>query len=96
MRWSDVVIGDYNYYFDSVAPLHTLTNTNQWKVCVLVDEAHNLIERARKMYTASLERAKLDAVQFAAPMALKTTLDRVARAWDAAADGPARAVPRLR
>jgi DNA excision repair protein ERCC-2 len=88
MRWCDVVIGDYNYYFDSVAPLHTLTNTNQWKVCVLVDEAHNLIERARKMYTASLERAKLDAVQFAAPMALKATLDRVARAWDALLTGP--------
>ena len=83
MRWCDVVIGDYNYYFDAVAPLHTLTGTNQWKVCLLVDEAHNLIERARKMYTASLERAKLDAVQFAAPMALKATLDRVARAWDA-------------
>ena len=82
MRWSDVVVGDYNYYFDSVAPLYILTNMNQWKVCLLVDEAHNLIERARKMYSASLERATLEAVRFGAPLMLKSALDRVARAWD--------------
>lgn len=82
MRWSDVVVGDYNYYFDSVAPLYTLTNMNQWKVCLLVDEAHNLIERARKMYSASLQRATLEAVRFGAPLMLKGALERVARAWD--------------
>lgn len=82
MRWSDVVVGDYNYYFDSTAPLYTLTNINQWKVCLLVDEAHNLIERARKMYSASLDRAALEAVQFGAPLMLKNPLDRVGRAWD--------------
>jgi Rad3-related DNA helicase len=82
MRWSDVVVGDYNYYFDSVAPLYSHTNINQWKVCLLVDEAHNLIERARKMYSASLERATLEAVRFGAPLMLKSALERVARAWD--------------
>jgi DNA excision repair protein ERCC-2 len=82
MRWSDVVVGDYNYYFDITAPLYTLTNTNQWKVCLLVDEAHNLIERARKMYSASLDRAALETVQFGAPLLLKNPLNRVARAWD--------------
>jgi Rad3-related DNA helicase len=87
MRWADVVVGDYNYYFDSTAPLFTLTYTNQWKVCVLVDEAHNLIERARKMYSASLERTVLDNVRFGAPMALKNVLDRVSRAWDGLLEG---------
>jgi len=82
MRWADVVVGDYNYYFDANAPLYALTISNQWKVCLLVDEAHNLIERARKMYSASLERANLDTVRFGAPMMLKDILDRVARAWD--------------
>ena len=89
MRWSDVVVGDYNYYFDSTAPLYTLTYSNQWKVCVLVDEAHNLIERARKMYSASLERTALDNVRFGAPMALKNVLDRVSRAWDTLLEGQA-------
>ena len=82
MRWSDVVVGDYNYYFDSTAPLYTLTNINHWKVCLLVDEAHNLVERARKMYSASLARDTLEAVRFGAPLMLKSALDRVARAWD--------------
>jgi DNA excision repair protein ERCC-2 len=87
MRWSDIVVGDYNYYFDSTAPLYTLTYTNHWKVCLLVDEAHNLIERARKMYSASLDRSVLDAVRFGAPLALKNLLDRVARAWDSLLEG---------
>ncbi len=82
MRWSDVVVGDYNYYFDSSAPLYALTTGQQWRVTLLVDEAHNLIERARKMYSASLEHAALEAVRFAAPQLLKGSLDRVARAWD--------------
>jgi DNA excision repair protein ERCC-2 len=81
MRWCDVVVGDYNYYFDASAPLYALTSTQQWKVCLLVDEAHNLIERARKMYSASLEQASLEAVRFAAPQILKGSFDRVARVW---------------
>jgi Rad3-related DNA helicase len=89
MRWCDVVVGDYNYYFDSSAPLYALTTTNQWKVCLLVDEAHNLIERARKMYSASLERANLEAVRFAAPRLLKSCLERLARAWDTLLGGQA-------
>ena len=89
MRWSDVVVGDYNYYFDSTAPLYTLTYSNQWKVCLLVDEAHNLVERARKMYSASLERTVLDNVRFGAPLALKNVLDRVSRAWDTLLEGQA-------
>jgi DNA excision repair protein ERCC-2 len=87
MRWSDVVVGDYNYYFDSSAPLYALASGNQWKVGILVDEAHNLIERARKMYSASLERATLESVRFSAPMMLKGVLDRVARAWDTLLEG---------
>jgi DNA excision repair protein ERCC-2 len=87
MRWCDVVIGDYNYYFDTSAPLYALTSGNQWKVCLLVDEAHNLIERARKMYSASLERAAFEAVRFGAPLMLKNVLDRVGRAWDTMLSG---------
>ncbi|MDR3388589.1 MAG: DEAD/DEAH box helicase, partial [Rudaea sp.] len=35
-RWSDVVVGDYNYYYDSSAMLYALTQINQWRVGVLV------------------------------------------------------------
>jgi len=81
VRWSDVVVGDYNYYFDTSALLHALTVANQWRVSVLVDEAHNLVERARKMYSAGLDQADLARVRQSAAPALKKSLDRLHRAW---------------
>ncbi|MDH4559954.1 ATP-dependent DNA helicase [Pseudomonas sp. BN411] len=80
-RWSDVVVGDYNYYFDASALLHGLTSANQWRVAVLVDEAHNLVERARRMYSAELDQLSLKALRKAAPSVLKKPLERVSRAW---------------
>ncbi|WP_028630241.1 ATP-dependent DNA helicase [Metapseudomonas resinovorans] len=80
-RWSDVVVGDYNYYFDSSALLHGLATANQWRVSVLVDEAHNLVERARKMYSAELDQASLKALRKHAPAVLKKSLERVGRTW---------------
>ncbi|QDZ27753.1 ATP-dependent DNA helicase [Noviherbaspirillum sp. UKPF54] len=82
-RWCDVVVGDYNYYFDSSALLHGLTLDNQWHAAVLVDEAHNLIERARKMYSAELDQAAFHFMRQSAPAALKKSLDRLNRAWNA-------------
>ena len=66
-RWSDVVVGDYNYYYDATAMLHALTQASQWKVAVLADEAHNLVDRARRMYTAELSQATLAGARQAAP-----------------------------
>ncbi|MDB5744282.1 MAG: 2 domain protein [Polaromonas sp.] len=81
VRWSDVVVGDYNYYFDTGALLHALTGANGWRAGVLVDEAHNLVDRARKMYTAELDQADLAGVRQLAAPALKKALDRLHRAW---------------
>ena len=81
-RWSDVVVGDYNYYFDLGALLHSLTLINQWRVCLLVDEAHNLVERGRGMYSAELDQARFKAMCRDAPKRLKSVLDRVDRHWD--------------
>ncbi|MGZ3184081.1 MAG: ATP-dependent DNA helicase [Telluria sp.] len=80
-RWADVVVGDYNYYFDGGAMLFGLTLLYGWRVSVLADEAHNLVGRARSMYTASLDRAALRAARAAAPTPLRKPLDRVGRAW---------------
>ncbi|APW38315.1 ATP-dependent DNA helicase [Rhodoferax koreense] len=82
-RWSDVVVGDYNYYFDTSALLHGLAQANQWRVSLLVDEAHNLLERGRKMYSASLDQADLKRLRQSAPPALKKSLDRLQRQWQA-------------
>lgn len=83
VRWSDVVIGDYNYYFDTSAMLHSLTTENQWRVSLLIDEAHNMLERARKMYSAELDQTGFRFARRSAPKILKTVLDRVNRQWNA-------------
>lgn len=50
--YCDGIIGDYNYIFD---PRVSLTRVLESKGnIVLVDEAHNLIDRSRNMYSASL------------------------------------------
>jgi len=73
---------DYNYYFDLGALLHSLTLINQWRVCLLVDEAHNLVERGRGMYSAELDQARFKAMCRDAPKRLKSVLERVDRHWD--------------
>ncbi len=76
-RWSDVVVGDYNYYFDRSAMLFGWTITHEWRVCLLVDEAHNLVERARTMYTSTLDFNTLNEVQHVLPGAFEP----VRRIW---------------
>ncbi len=85
VRWSDVVVGDYNYYFDFGGLLYGLTVANQWRVSVLVDEAHNMIERARKMFTAELEQSQLHSLRLTAPVSLVKPLERLLRSWNALA-----------
>lgn len=81
-RWADVIIGDYNYYYDSNAMLFGLTLANQWKVSVLVDEAHNLVDRGRKMYSAELSQAGLKDIRLYAPPTLKKPLEKLNRIWN--------------
>ncbi|CAD5106397.1 ATP-dependent DNA helicase [Zestomonas carbonaria] len=80
-RWADVVVCDYNYYFDMAALLYSLTVLNGWRVTLLVDEAHNLIERGRGMYTATLDQREFKALRKGAPAKLKGVLERVDRHW---------------
>ena len=80
-RWCDVVVGDYNYFFDSTAMLHGLTLANGWRVGVLVDEAHNLVDRARAMYSADLQSWQFRAIRTAAPASLMPSFDRLQRSW---------------
>lgn len=82
-RWADLVIADYNYYFDFSALLYGLAQANQWRVATLVDEAHNLVERARQMYSASLDQQTLNSVRHSAPAPLEKPFKRLNREWNA-------------
>lgn len=57
----DVVICDFNYLFDPQVYLRRYF-TEGGKYAFLIDEAHNLPERAREMYSAELSLAELDAL----------------------------------
>lgn len=82
-RWSDLIVADYNYYFDFSAMLFGLAQLNQWRVAVLVDEAHNLVDRGRAMYSASLDQYALKTLRDIAPEPLKKPLQRLNREWNA-------------
>jgi len=57
--WSDCVICDYNYVFDPRVYLKRFFTDNNGDYTILVDEAHNLVDRAREMYSASLHKKPL-------------------------------------
>ena len=54
--FSDVIICDYNYVFDPSAMLRRFFVEGNRPYTVLIDEAHNLVDRGRSMYSARLEK----------------------------------------
>ena len=54
-EWVDAVICDYNYVFDPNAYLRRFFGEgNKGEYLFLIDEAHNLVERGREMYSAQI------------------------------------------
>ncbi|MFC6671927.1 ATP-dependent DNA helicase [Marinobacterium aestuariivivens] len=80
-RWSDLVVADVNHFFDQHALLHALTRQNDWKTVLLIDEAHNLIDRARGMYSVEIGQQRVLGLKRRAPAALKKPLSALARQW---------------
>ena len=50
----DVIICDYNYLFDPISYMKRYFDEDASSYLALVDEAHNLVDRSRDMYSASL------------------------------------------
>ncbi|GAA0639145.1 ATP-dependent DNA helicase [Halomonas beimenensis] len=82
-RWADVLVGDVNHYFDDGALIHGLVQVDGTRLGLLVDEAHNLVDRARGMYSAELDQRRLNRLRRSAPPALSRPLGRLARRWQA-------------
>ena len=80
MRWADVLVGDIHHLFDSNGQLWGLMQALDWKLAVLVDEAHNLVERARQMYTAELRLSEVIDAARMAPAAVRSSLDLLVQA----------------
>lgn len=58
--WADAVICDYNYVFDPNAHLRRyFSESSKEDYIFLIDEAHNLVERGREMYSARLSKEEI-------------------------------------
>ena len=59
MAYCTVVIGDYNHIFSPRVSMIEKDPGNQ-RIAVLVDEAHNMIDRGREMFSASFSLSLID------------------------------------
>lgn len=82
VRWADVLVGDVNHLFDSQGLLWGLSQALDWKLAALVDEAHNLVERARRMYSAELRISRIRTAAQTAPAGLRGALDALVQATE--------------
>ena len=55
---SDVLICDYNYVYDPRISLNRMFEEMKKQSVLLIDEAHNLVDRARDIYSASLLKSR--------------------------------------
>lgn len=62
--WVDAIICDYNYVFDPDVHLRRFFGEgNRGSYVFLIDEAHNLVDRGRQMYSASIYKEDFLAVK---------------------------------
>lgn len=63
--WCDAIVCDYNYVFDPNVCLKRFFADagNVSEFVYLIDEAHNLVDRAREMYSAKIVKEKLMEVE---------------------------------
>lgn len=55
--WADCIICDYNYVFNPHVNRKSLIAGNSRQNIYLIDEAHNLLDRARDMYSADISKS---------------------------------------
>lgn len=68
-EWADIIICDYNYVFDPTAALKRFFEDDSYSAdyIFLVDEAHNLPDRSRQMYSAEIYMKDLYKLKQTAP-----------------------------
>jgi DNA excision repair protein ERCC-2 len=74
--WADAIVCDYNYVFDPQVYLRRHFEEDGGAYAFLVDEAHNLVDRAREMFSSDLDGREILEVK----RAIKQTAPRCAKA----------------
>ena len=82
----DVIICDYNYLFDPMVYLKRYFDEDASKMIVLIDESHNLVDRGREMFSASIDsysfkKAKA-AVRYLEHKKIKNAIKRISKMFN--------------
>ena len=84
--FSDVIICDYNYMYDPISYMKRYFDEDSSHHIALVDEAHNLVERSRNMYSAKVNLKKVEearkSLRHIPNKSLKTALGKVIKAFE--------------
>jgi DNA excision repair protein ERCC-2 len=75
--WVDAIVCDYNYVFDPKVYLRRHFAEEKGDSGFFIDEAHNLVDRAREMFSADLRSGEIQEVR----RAIQGALPRCARAF---------------
>lgn len=64
MNYCTIVIGDYNHAFDPrVSLIRAFEGEDSWRNALLIDEAHNMVDRSRDMFSASMKLSLINKMQ---------------------------------
>ena len=63
--WCDMIIGDYNHVFHPDVYLRRFFDDEKRDYVFLIDEAHNLADRVRDMYSAALRKSAFSQIRTA-------------------------------
>ncbi|MFR9254382.1 MAG: hypothetical protein ACLVJ6_01945 [Merdibacter sp.] len=82
-NYASLIICDYNYVFDPSVYLRRYFE-DKGRYVFLIDEAHNLVDRARNMYSSELCRSDVETLRTRIPQApgpLTHAIDRLLTAF---------------
>ena len=81
-NYSDLVICDYNYAFDPRVHLIRYFEDDYFSPKLLIDEAHNMVDRSRSMYSCSISKESLINLRKAANKVKPSVRSRIKKLLD--------------
>ena len=84
--YMDVIICDYNYMYDPISYMHRYFDEDSSHYFALIDEAHNLVDRSKDMYSASIKeeeyKSAKKSVRHSSNRRLKNALTKVTKIFN--------------
>lgn len=83
---ADIIVADVNLFLSRHARLYNMLKEHKWRIGLLIDECHNLIERVRGMYSETLSEGNLTDLINHLPPTLRKTHNDTLTAWQSLHD----------